>query len=217
MCTACLPLIFRYGVCKLIKNYIFDFGNVLARFYPNEVFLRTYPDRKAAEQILSVVFDRKYWDRLDDGTISEEDVISGIRERLHGEMGDVACRLYERWIIDREPVAGMPELVRDIHAAGGKLYLCSNISIRFAEEYGTNAWIGPLFSLFDGLVFSGPLHMTKPGSEIFAHLLQTYELDPAECIFIDDSEKNIIGAKAVNIPGYLFDGDVEKLRKFIGL
>lgn len=199
----------------MIKNYIFDFGNVLARFYPNERFLQTYPNAEEAKQILSVVFDRKNWDRLDDGTIEEEEVIADIRNRLPGKAGEIACQLYERWIVDREAVPGMPELVRDIHAAGGKLYLCSNICIRFAQEYNANEWIGPLFSLFDGLVFSGPLHITKPGREIFAYLLETYGLDPAECIFIDDSEKNILGANAVGIPGYLFDGNVEKLRKFL--
>lgn len=197
----------------MIKNYIFDFGNVLARFYPNESFLQSYPNPEEAKQILSVVFDRRNWDRLDDGTIEEADVIADIRKRLPGKMGEIGCQLYENWIVDREAVPGMPELVRDIHAAGGKLYLCSNISVRFAQEYGKNEWIGPLFSLFDGLVFSGPLHMTKPGREIFTYLLDTYGLDPAECIFIDDSEKNILGADAVGIPGYLFDGDVEKLRK----
>jgi len=199
----------------LIKNYIFDFGNVLARFYPNEHFLHSYPDKEEARRILAVVFDRKYWDRLDEGTIEEADVIADIRKRLPGKVGEIACQLYDHWIADREPVPGMQELVRDIHAAGGRLFLCSNISIRFAQEYSINEWIGPLFSLFDGLVFSGPLHMTKPGHEIFTYLLDKYGLDPAECIFIDDSEKNIRGASAVGIPGYLFDGNVEKLRKFI--
>ena len=201
----------------MISNYIFDFGNVLARFYPNERFLREHPDREEAARILAVVFDRKYWDRLDEGTISEAEVVAGIRSELPGKAGETACRLYERWIVDREPVPGMPELVRDIHAAGGRLFLCSNISIRFAEEYATNPWIGPLFALFDGLVFSGPLHITKPGREIFAHLLKTYDLNPAECIFIDDSQKNIDGAAAAGISGYLFDGDADRLRKPLGL
>ena len=34
-------------------------------------------------------------------------------------------------------------------------------------------------------------------------------------IKIDDLEKNIKGAEAVGIKGYLFDGDVEKLRKYL--
>mgnify|MGYP002515127954 CR=1 FL=1 len=38
-----------------------------------------------------------------------------------------------------------------------------------------------------------------------------------ETLFIDDSEKNIAGAEAMGIKGYLFDGDVPKLRKALGV
>ena len=213
----CVSLSVLFLEFVMVKNYIFDFGNVLARFYPDECCDGIFKSPEEKAQVLSVVFDRLYWDRLDRGTIEEEEVISGIRSRLPEDLAKIGCRLYAHWIKDRQPIIGMPELVQDIHAAGGKLYLCSNISIRFAECYRESAWIGPLFALFDGLVFSGPLHITKPGREIFTHLLTKYELDPAECLFIDDSEKNIAGAAAVGIPGYLFDGDVDKLRKTLEL
>ena len=38
-----------------------------------------------------------------------------------------------------------------------------------------------------------------------------------ECLFVDDSEKNIRGAVAVGINGYLFDGDAQRLKKELGL
>ena len=38
-----------------------------------------------------------------------------------------------------------------------------------------------------------------------------------ECLFVDDTEKNIIGAQTVGISGYLFDGNVKRLRKYIGI
>ena len=44
------------------------------------------------------------------------------------------------------------------------------------------------------------------------YLLNKYKLDRTGTVFIDDSEKNINGARAVGIKGVLFDGDIQKLR-----
>lgn len=199
----------------MIKNYIFDFGNVLANFYPDKL---TEPFVEDKEKYISeIVFDRIYWDRLDEGTITEDEVKSAIRERLPKETGDRACKVFDNWINTITPVKNMKELICDIHKSGKKLYLLSNISIRFANSYNEVEWIKELFEYFDGLVFSGPIGLVKPGKEIFEHLLGKYDLKADECLFIDDNEKNIEGAKAVGINGYLFDGDAAKLREYIDI
>ncbi len=199
----------------MIRNYIFDFGNVLARFYPEELTRASVKKEENVKLIAEVVFDRLYWDRLDDGTISDEEVKAGIKSRLPEDLREEAINAYEGWIDNLVPINGMRELIADIKKRGAKLYLLSNISIGFAENYHKTEWIRELFSLFDGLVFSGPIGIVKPQPEIFEHLLNKYSLNREECIFIDDSEKNMIGAEKVGIKTYLFDGDVEKLKKMI--
>ena len=129
------------------------------------------------------------------------------------ELHNGACQVYDGWIYLKKPIDGMQKLVADIKSQGGKLYLLSNISKGFAENYHKNVWVGELLSLFDGLVFSGPLGIVKPDAKIFNYLLDTYNLNADECIFIDDSPKNVLGAEKVGIKGYLFDGDAKKLRK----
>ena len=59
--------------------------------------------------------------------------------------------------------------------------------------------------------------MVKPNVEIFEYILRKYNLNRNECLFIDDSEINIEGAKKANIKGYLFDGNAEKSRQYIQL
>ena len=201
----------------MIKDYIFDFGNVLACFDPDELTAVCVKDEKTRAIVRDVVFDRLYWDRLDAGTITDDEVKAGIRSRLPKELCDVACEVFDSWIYLNTPIAGMPELVKDIKEKGGRLFLLSNISIGFAENYHKNPWASKLFSLFDGLVFSGPLGITKPHKEIFEYLLNTYSLDANECIFIDDRDDNIAGAEAVGIKGYLFDGDADKLREQLNI
>jgi len=199
----------------MIKNYIFDFGRVLVDFdadYLTSVYVDNEDDRKA---ISEVVFDRLYWDRLDDGTITDDEVKKSVCARLPENLHALACEVYDGWINNLPQIAGMRELIVDIKSRGGKLFLLSNISKGFADNYKSQPELDALLALFDGLVFSGSIGLIKPDKEIFLYLLEKFQIKAEESIFIDDSMKNISGAKAAGIDGYLFDGDVEKLCDFL--
>lgn len=196
----------------MIKNCIFDFGQVIVHFdtyYMTSKFIENEEDIKLAQD---VIFDRFYWDKLDAGTITDDQVADGIKSRLPERLREKAVKVYENWYHNLPLFDGIEQLIKDLKAEGRKIFLLSNISIGFAENYQKNPEINRVLSMFDGLVFSGPLGLTKPNAEIFEHLLDTYGLNPQETIFIDDSEKNIIGAKNVGIKAHLFDGDIEKLK-----
>ncbi len=201
----------------MLKNYIFDFGQVLVHFNPEymtNVYIKDTADCKLAQ---SVIFDRLYWDRLDEGTISDREVKEGICYRLPEHLHKSAVEVYDNWYFNIPLIEGMKELVSDIKAKGGKLYLLSNISIGFAENYTDVLQIKELLSLFDGLVFSGKIGITKPDKKIFKYLLDKYCLKAEESIFIDDNINNVKGSKAVGIEGYLFEGDAFKLRQYLKL
>jgi len=201
----------------MIKNYIFDFGNVLAEFYPDRLTAPFVEDAEVRKKVSDVAFDRLYWDRLDEGSISDNEVKDGIRSRLRGDLGEVGCTVYDNWINSLTPVPGMEKLVEDIAKTDKKLYLLSNISTGFADGYVDVPWIKNLLSKFDGLIFSGVVKLVKPTAEIFEYLLGEFGLNAEESLFIDDNAANIKGAESVGIKGYLFDGDAEKLRKYLGL
>lgn len=199
----------------MIKNYIFDFGNVIAQFYPEKLTAPYVSDAKTNKYISNIVFDRLYWDKLDDGTITDEEVKEAIRSRVLDELKEVSCAVYDNWIKNLTPVEGMQKLIKDIHKSGKNLYLLSNISKGFKEGYTDVEWIKELFGCFNGLVFSGEIGLIKPSADIFEYLLGEYNLNRDECLFIDDNEANIEGAKNAGISGYLFNGDAEKLRQYI--
>ncbi len=196
----------------MYKNFIFDFGQVLVHFLPMQMTAAYITDPADCKTVCDVIFDRLYWDKLDDGTITDEELKAAACRRLPTRLQEAACRVYDGWVEQLPFIEGMPQLVRDIKAAGGRLFLLSNISEGFTRHYKQVPRLVELFSLFDGLVFSGPLGVTKPGKEIFAHLLNTYGLTAGDCIFVDDAPRNIAGAQAVGIKGYLFDGDARRLR-----
>ena len=200
----------------MIKNYIFDFGNVIAEFFPDRLTAPFVSNEGERKIISEVVFDRLYWDKLDNGSITDDEVKEALCKRLDAGQREVACKVYDNWINSLTPVPNMKELIFDLKKSGKKLYLLSNISRGFAESYRDTKWIAEILDLFDGLVFSGPIGIVKPSAEIFEHLLCKYDLKAEECLFVDDSQKNINGAMAAGINGYLFDGDAQKLRKYIG-
>ncbi len=201
----------------MIKNYIFDFGNVLGEFYPERLTAPFVEDLEERRLVSEVAFDRLYWDRLDDGSITDEEVREGIRSRLPEDLAEKGCRVYDNWIKTVTPVPQMEKLIEDIGKTDKRLFLLSNISIGFAENYKDVPWIAQLFSHFDGLAFSGVVGLVKPNAEIFEHLLNKFDLKGEECLFVDDNAANIQGAKAVGIEGYLFDGDAQKLREYLNL
>ena len=190
---------------------------MIAQFYPEKLTAPYVSDEKTKNYIADIVFDRLYWDKLDWGTITDDEVKESIRSRVPDELKDIARTVYDNWVNNLIPVPGMEKLIQDIHKSGKKMYLLSNISKGFEAGYSNVEWINNLFECFDGLVLSGPIGIAKPGVDVFEYLLKKYELNREECLFIDDNEMNIEGAKKAKIKGYLFDGDAEKLREYIEL
>lgn len=201
----------------MYKNYIFDFGNVLARFCPIELAKCVVKDEESAKIITDVIFNPIYWEKLDSGIVSDAEARQRIVSSLPEELSEFGGEVFDNWILNMPPIYEMIEVVEKLKADGKKLYILSNISKGFAKSYQNYPWIKELFSKFDGLVFSGEVGVIKPDKRIFEHILKKYDLSPKDCLFIDDSDKNVISAQEMGINTYLFDGDAEKIKKFLGI
>lgn len=198
-----------------MKDIIFDFGNVLGQCYADCLTDPYVDDVANKPMIRDIVFDRLYFDKLDRGTITDEEVLAGICSRLPKALHKQACDVYNNWINTMIPMKKMGKVVSDLKEKGHKLYLLSNISIGFANSYQNIPWMKSLFDQFDGLVFSGTIGMVKPDVEIYEYVLNKFNLKAENCIFIDDSKANVEGSIKAGIEGYYFDGDVEKLRNHL--
>ena len=195
----------------MIKNVIFDCGQVLIRY--NEVEIATnFTDNAADAEILGKVgMSRKYWEKFDRGTLLEEDYLKQVKQELPEHLHDAVEKLAEEWVMCCPAMPGMEEIVQDVKKADKKLYLLSNFNKRLRYE---QHYISAL-KYFDHLVISGEIKVAKPDKEIYEYLLSTYDLVPDECIFIDDNPANIAMAESLGIHGYLFDFDVPKLREYL--
>ena len=154
---------------------------------------------------------RKYWNAFDEGTLAEKDYLEAVKKELPERLHSAVEGLCATWTSHMPPVEGMEAVVAEIKASGKGIYLLSNFNKRLRNEL----YLAPSLLLFDGLVISGEIGMVKPNENIYKYLLDTYKLDPSECIFVDDREDNIEAGEKCGIVGYLFDGSAEKLRAYL--
>ena len=117
-------------------------------------------------------------------------------------------KLVFHWHDHRVHIAGMEELIRDVKAAGYGVYLLSNAGESFAR-YEAQL---PARACFDGVVVSCYEHVVKPDARIYRILLERFGLEAGECLFVDDTPRNVLGARRVGMRGYHFTEDVESLR-----
>ncbi len=195
----------------MIKNVVFDFGQVLVHFVP-EYMVRQYVTNEDDVKLLSeVVFDRLYWDRLDLGTITDEETISLCRERLPKRLWEVAEKIHWNWIYNIPEIDGMKALMKYIKERYGVgVFVLSNISHYFANHSHEI----DILKESDGCIFSAHLGITKPDHRIFAHMCQKFDLKPEETVFVDDNENNIKSSIEFGLNGYLFDGDSKRLKEY---
>ncbi|MBE6633952.1 MAG: HAD family phosphatase [Ruminococcaceae bacterium] len=196
----------------MIKNVIFDFGQVMVRFDPAYMVSLRVTDPDDAVLLERVVFDRLYWDALDAGALSDARALEEIRGRLPRRLWQVAEEIYVNWIYTLPEIEGMSDLVRRCREVYGfRVFLLSNISQYFAEHADEI----PVLSQFEDCIYSAEWHLTKPDPRIFRLLCERNGLREEETLFVDDSSKNIAGAENCGIHGYLFDGDVCRLDAFL--
>lgn len=62
---------------------------------------------------------------------------------------------------------------------------------------------------FKEKIVSGEVHMRKPDKHIFLYMLDRLGCEPEECIFVDNSVKNLLVAEELGIKAILFNRDGE--------
>ena len=104
--------------------------------------------------------------------------------------------LIERMFAHFEHQPAMAALVRRVNQRGIRTALLSN---SWGNTYPRDTWDG----MFDDIVISGEVGLRKPEPEIFRLAAGRLGLEPAECVFVDDLQHNVDGARAVGMTAIL--------------
>lgn len=193
----------------MIRNIVFDMGNVLSNYNPRKYAESLLRDHAAAEAVVRELFGGPEWLLLDAGAIEESEAVSRVQERVP-QFSEAVATAMDHWRCVLEPVPGMPELVDRIWQNGYRLYLLSNVSLRFLKYYREVA----MFRHFDGFLISAEEKLMKPDPAIFRRLCEKFGLLSSECLFIDDIQENVDAAVRLGFHGYRFAG-TEELERFL--
>ncbi|GAA1700254.1 hypothetical protein GCM10009745_53790 [Kribbella yunnanensis] len=118
--------------------------------------------------------------------------------------------LIERMFAHFEHQPAMNALVRRAKALGIRTALLSN---SWGNTYPRDTWDG----MFDDIVISGEVGLRKPEPEIFLLAADRVNLPPAACVFVDDLQVNVDGARAVGMTGILHTSYDETRRELESL
>jgi 2-haloacid dehalogenase len=89
-------------------------------------------------------------------------------------------------------IDGTVAILRELAARGTPLYGLTNFS---TEKLPLCRRRFDFFEAFAGIVVSGEIGKVKPDRAIYDHLVETYGLTPGQCLFIDDNQANVAGAR----------------------
>ncbi len=184
----------------MIRNIIFDLGNVLLTWRPKEFLLQFTPDVQRIEQFIPRVPQNPTWYEIDRGAITLEQAKAIFLQR-HPEDNDLLEFYFTRWLEMFVPIEGTMDLLNQVRQRGFRTYLLSNLTEK-ARDY--IAYKYDLFSQFDGVVLSCQENRIKPEPEIYKRLLERYKLMPSECVYIDDIPAFVAVAKEMGMTGIVF-------------
>ena len=163
---------------------MFDLGNVLIEWNPRRLLSDAFIE-ETHFFLWNAELDRG--DRFDD-------VVERVRQTFPHHTEEVD-RFATRWPETLGDVFDEVVLtVKQLKRRGVAVYVLSNSS---AETLPRSSAVQELLTKFDDALISGAVGLVKPDAAIFYEAEKRWNLDPMATWFIDDSEPNVHGARAV--------------------
>lgn len=192
----------------MIKNIVFDLGNVLVDFVPTAFIQRYTSDPVEGKALVEAIFASPEWVAFDRGTITKEEIKATAVKKLP-HLAETIELILEKWHHVITPREDILPLIADLKAQGYQLYLLSNAPVDFYlfEEQV------PVLQAFDGLFISSDWKMIKPEQEIYRTFCHQFQLVPSQCVFIDDLAINVEAARQVGMASFVYRKDVAELQE----
>ena len=150
--------------------------------------------------------------RVETGAITQEEFDAALATMLSDACGKTidAAGLKQRLFATMQQDLKMQDAVASARASGIRTALVSN------SWGGRDYPVAVLVRLFDAVLISGEIGLRKPDAAIYLRAASELELDPAECVFVDDFRVNVEGAQAVGMAGIHHQSAEETLKELEG-
>lgn len=196
-----------------IDAVIFDIGNVLLDWDAR----RVYRPLGMSDDEIAAFFKRvgfEAWNLEQDRGRSFADGIEALAEQFPQDR-DLITRYDSHWIDSISgPIQGTVDILVSLIDQAVPIHAITNFS---AEKFPGEVERWPFLAQFDVTVVSGDEKLIKPDPAIYHTLLERAQLAAERAVFIDDSPKNVEGARAVGMHAIHFTSPSdlrEALRSF---
>jgi putative hydrolase of the HAD superfamily len=189
----------------MLKNVVFDLGNVLLGFRPAEYLKKLDFTETYRLSVLSDIFASPEWQLLDDGALTISEAVESIILKTSLTRDEI-MHMFDLRLKMLHPLERNIKLLPELKNQGFRLYYLSNfpgdIFPQVRKQY-------QFFSYFDGGIISAEVKCSKPGTRIYKILLDKYSLNAEECLYIDDLEPNVITSETIGMTGFYTAGSPE--------
>ena len=181
-------------------DIILDMGNVLLEWDKDKI-LQGVSDTKKDYLILDkTIFQSGLWERLDLGTMSREELVLKVVSMIGSTYQKKVEEVIWNWPSYIDIYREVFPILSELKKKGDRIFVLSNTSKVFYDLLDEQ--LSPLKELLDGFVLSCDIKAIKPDLAMFKEILDKYQLDPANCIFLDDIEDNTSAAQKLGIRAY---------------
>lgn len=184
----------------MIKNIIFDIGQVLKGWHPERIY-EMY-DKETADAVIEAIWGTGYWFEMDRGVLSDRELFEKMLAHAPAYREQITYVFYHLEEISERMEYAIP-WIRELKAGGYGVYFLSNYSRHLREQVPQTIDFIPLM---DGGIFSSDVQLLKPDPRIYELLCSQYHLTPGECLFLDDSRVNVDAAIRFGMQGIRFEG-----------
>ena len=168
-------------------NIILDMGNVLLEWNKDKILQGVSEIKKDYLILDKTIFQSGLWERLDLGTMTREELVL--------KVVSIIGRTYQKKV--EEVIWNWPSYIDICTEVFPVLSNTSKVFYDLLEEQ-----LSPIKELLDGFVLSCDIKAIKPDLAMFKEILEKYQLDPTNCVFLDDIEDNTMAAEKSGIKAY---------------
>ena len=190
---------------KTIDTVVFDIGGVLVELGRFRFLEKKGFTGEKANRVMYASMRSPDWVQMDLNNLPVEEILERfIRNdpEMEAEIRHMFADL--NGIVERRE-SSLPWL-RRVKESGRRILYLSNYSHTIMRECPDALYFLPEM---DGGLFSCDVHMVKPDPAFYQLLIDKYQLDPAHCVFIDDLETNLEGARAAGMHTILFENPAQ--------
>ncbi len=187
----------------MIKNIIFDLGDVIVDYNPDDYLKQFNLQNDEIEFLKKEIFSGIEWNKADKGEYKNiTDLVSSLCIRIP-EYKDIIPEILTDNYAEAQTIRKPEEnLFFKLNASGFRMFILSNTP-KYAIDYLKKKT--EIFNLTEGEVYSFEEGVLKPDKQIYIKLLNKFNMIPNESVFIDDNPNNIKTANELGIHGIVFE------------